>query len=154
MYPPLNLPVSVVKMNAGGMWDRLRKKYVPATSEEWVRQHFINYLVDDRGCSEGRMVSEYTVRYNGMRKRADIVLFDSYLSVELIVECKAPHIALTEDAFYQIVRYNQPLRARRLILTNGLTHCLASVKEGGSCVQFSAVISDFRQLSQWMVTQK
>src|SRR5687768_12229346 len=79
MNPQLNLPQVSLKMKSDQVWDRLRKRYVPFTSEEWVRQHFISYLIDHLGYPEGRMASEFTVAYNGMKKRCDIVCFNSDL---------------------------------------------------------------------------
>jgi hypothetical protein len=124
---PLNLPLANLKINETRIWDRLRKKYVPLTPEEWVRQHFIAYLVDHLGYPEGRMASEYVVTYNGMKKRCDIVCFDAQLAPLLVVECKAPAVVVTEDTFYQAARYFSSLKTSLLILTNGLQHYCACV---------------------------
>jgi hypothetical protein len=92
MHPALNLPPTKLKLKTNQVWDRLRKKYVLLTPEEWVRQHFIAYLIEHLGYPEGRMASEYTVDYNGMKKRCDVVAFDENLQPFLIVECKAVSI--------------------------------------------------------------
>jgi hypothetical protein len=122
---PLNLPPANLKIKDTQIWDRLRKKYVPLTPEEWVRQHLIAYLVDHLGYPEGRMASEYVVNYNGMKKRCDIVCFDAQLSPFLVVECKAPAVVVTEDTFYQAARYFASLKTSMLVLTNGLQHYCA-----------------------------
>ena len=111
------------------IWDRLRKKYVRDTPEEWVRQNFIAYLIEHLGYSEGLMASEYQVEYNRMKKRCDIVLFNRERQTMIIVECKAPKIPITEDTFYQIAKYNHGLQASLLILTNGLEHYCALIQD-------------------------
>lgn len=132
MYPKLNLPSADIAITNGEIWDRLRKKRLKCTPEEWVRQHFIYYLIDQLGYPEGRMVSEHLVKYNGMNKRCDIALFAGSGNAEVIVECKAPKIKLTEDTFYQIAKYAHVLKAPLLILTNGMDHYCAiiNMKEG------------------------
>ena len=132
MHPKLNLPSFNIRTQDQQIWDRLRKKYVPNDPEEWVRQNFIYYLIEHLGYPEGLMASEYTVNYNKMKKRCDIVVMNRELQAVVIVECKAPHIRLTEDTFYQIARYNHVLKAPLLILTNGLQHFCALVKTDGT----------------------
>jgi hypothetical protein len=127
MHPALNLPPAKLKLKTNQVWDRLRKKYVLLTPEEWVRQHFISYLIDHLGYPEGRMASEYTVDYNGMKKRCDVVAFDERLRPVVIVECKAVSIEISENTFYQIARYASTLKAKLLILTNGLNHYCAKI---------------------------
>jgi hypothetical protein len=127
MYPTLNLPAAELRMKGDQIWDPLRKKMLKNTPEEWVRQNFIAFLTQELGYPAGRMVSEYKVEYNGMNKRCDIAVFNEKLKVDIIVECKAPHIALNEDTFYQIAKYTKVLQAPILILTNGLDHYCAFV---------------------------
>ncbi|MBN4082144.1 type I restriction enzyme HsdR N-terminal domain-containing protein [bacterium AH-315-B15] len=134
MHPKLNLPDSEIKVQDDQIWDRLRKKYVQHTPEEWVRQHFINYLIDHLKYSEALMLSEYTVEYNKMKKRCDIVVMNPNQVAQIIVECKAPQVELSEDTFYQIARYNYVLKAPILILTNGMQHFCALIK--GSELKF------------------
>lgn len=127
MHPALNLPSTKLKLKTNQVWDRLRKKYVLLTPEEWVRQHFIAYLIDHLGYPEGRMASEFTVDYNGMKKRCDVVAFNEHLQPIVIVECKAVSIEISEDTFYQIARYASTLKAKLLILTNGMNHYCAKI---------------------------
>ena len=131
MNEQLNLPVANVKLKGNQIWDRLRKKYVLCTPEEWVRQHFVAYLIDHLNYPEGRMASEYTVNYNGMKKRCDVVGFNADFSPSFIVECKASSIAITEDTFFQIAKYTRTLQAKMLMLTNGINHYCAIINETG-----------------------
>ena len=148
MYPQLNLPPSEVRLKEDQIWDRLRKKWYKITPEEWVRQHFINYLTDTKKYPEGRMVSEHLVKYNGMNKRCDIALFDENLSVTVVVECKAPHIEMNENTFYQVARYNKVLGASLLILTNGIAHYCAFVDLKKKELKFLQEIPNFEELEE------
>lgn len=148
MYPALNLPPIKVKVKGEEIWDVLRKKYLKLTPEEWVRQHFIQYLIDFKKYPSGRMVSEYQVTYNGMKKRCDIALFNEHLSVDVIIECKAPHINLNEDTFYQIAKYTSVLKAPILILTNGLDHYCAFVNKKNNEMSYLKEIPSFEELKE------
>ena len=148
MFTQLNLPQSNIKIKDDKIWCRLRKKYYKSTPEEWVRQHFINYLIDFKSYPEGRLVSEYPVEYNGMKKRCDIALFSQNLTVQLIVECKAPKVAITEDTFYQIARYNRVLGASLLILTNGLDHYCAHVNLTEKELNYLKEIPSFEEVEK------
>ena len=92
------------------------------TPEEWVRQHFIHYLVNYRKIPIGLISSEFSLNYNGILKRADIVVFKKNTEPILIVECKAPNINLNQKTIFQIAQYNFKLNAKYLCLTNGLDH--------------------------------
>ncbi|MEX1002744.1 MAG: type I restriction enzyme HsdR N-terminal domain-containing protein [Crocinitomicaceae bacterium] len=148
MYAALNLPEITVKMRGTEIWDPLRKKYYRCTPEEWVRQHFLLYLVQHKNYPMGRMVSEHTVNYNGMKKRCDLALFNEHLSVDLIVECKAPEVKITQDTFYQIAKYTSVLQAPFLVLTNGLEHYCAFVDVKNKALRFLKEIPDFKELNE------
>ena len=130
------------------IWDPLRKKYYKLTPEEWVRQNFIQYLILDKQYPTGRMVSEHTVDYNGMKKRCDIAIYNDELDVDMIVECKAPDVALTEDTFYQIAKYTNVLQATLLILTNGLQHYCAFMDRANKEMKFLKKIPSHEELRE------
>lgn len=152
MYPALNLPVTELKLKGDTIWDELRKKYYKCTPEEWVRQNFIHYLIQHKNYPKGRMVSEYMVEYNGMKKRCDIALFNKQLGVDVIVECKAPDINLNEDTFYQIAKYTSVLQAPILILTNGLKHFCAFVDVPKAELRFLKEIPNQEELIKLLET--
>lgn len=131
----LNLPKANLKLLDNQIWDVLRQKYVLHTPEEWVRQHFIHYLME-LGYSKNLMASEKLVKYNNMSKRCDIVAFNNKNETLLIVECKAPHIKLNQDTFYQVAKYNSVLNAKYLILTNGIQHIIAFVDKQNNEISF------------------
>lgn len=144
--PQLNLPSADIKFNQSEIWDVLRKKNVKLTPEEWVRQNFIHYLINHLNYPLGLLSSEYTVDYNGMKKRADIVCFNKELKPVLIVECKAPEIGLTDDTFRQIAKYAATLKSRFLILTNGLNHYCVQLNCKANQVDFLENIPDYKTL--------
>lgn len=109
------------------IFDPFRKKWVRLTAEEWVRQSFLNHLVSVLGYPKGRTGTEVSVKYHSLSRRADAVVFDDSGNPQVIIECKAPEVKLTEDVFYQACMYNRPLRAKWLFLTNGLQHMAADI---------------------------
>lgn len=129
MKTQLNLPPFEIRLKEDKVWAIIRKKWLKLTPEEWVRQHFINFLIVHKNYPAGRIVAEHEVNYNGMSKRCDIAYFTSDLQVEMIVECKAPHIKITQDTFYQAARYSRVLGAKLLVLTNGIEHYCAQISE-------------------------
>ena len=145
MYPALNLPKANLKLKNNQIWDVLRKKYVNHTPEEWVRQHFIHYMINSLKYPVSLMASEKLVKYNTMSKRCDIVAFSNTLKTMVIVECKAPKVNLTEDVFYQIAKYNFTLKAPLLVLTNGLQHIVAQVDFKENKIIFSEKIPTFNE---------
>ena len=137
MIEPLNLPKADLRLKkikgVVHVWCIIRKKDLVCTPEEWVRQHFIHFLINDRKIPIGLIASEYPLDYNGRLKRADIVVFNKKQDPVLIVECKAPKINLDEKTLFQIAQYNFHLDVDYLCLTNGLDHAYSMIdKEKGS----------------------
>jgi len=122
----LNLPEYQVKVRTSNgnqqIFDEIRKKYVALIPEEWVRQHFINYLVNDRKFPKGLIAVEHPLIINKVSHRADIVAFSSDGKPKVVVECKAPEVQINQSVIQQVSRYNILLKAPILILTNGLVH--------------------------------
>ncbi|WP_372472962.1 type I restriction enzyme HsdR N-terminal domain-containing protein [Capnocytophaga sp. ARDL2] len=104
------------------IFDCIRKKFVVLTPEEWVRQHVVRYLIDDKGFRASLLSVEKKLTINGITKRYDLAAFNPDGSVYLLVECKQPQVAITQEVFDQIARYNLQLRAQYLMVTNGLKH--------------------------------
>lgn len=122
----LNLPKFEVKVSVQNgkpvLFDRLRRKYVIITPEEWVRQHFINFLITEKQYPENLIANEIGIKLNNTQKRCDTVVYDSQLMPLVIIEYKAPSVDITTQVFDQIVRYNMTLKANYLIVSNGLKH--------------------------------
>lgn len=101
------------------IFDPLRKKQVALTPEEGVRQAVIAWLRDTVGIPEVRMQSEWSFKYNNLTYRADIVAFDRNLNPEILVECKAPDIAIDATVIEQVIRYIRVLKVKNIVVTNG-----------------------------------
>lgn len=123
---PLNLPDFSFKLRSVGqrkeIFDGLRRKYVALTPEEWVRQHFIHFLVSRKKYPASYITVERGVKVNAIQKRTDIVVFNRERKPWLLVECKGPAIEITEETLYQAGCYNLEHRVTYLVLTNGLSH--------------------------------
>ena len=122
----LNLPTYNFKLKSNQnktlIFDKLRKKYLVLTPEEWVRQHFVQFLIDEKKYPTSLIALEKQLTFNNLKKRSDILIFNKKGGHEIIVECKAPAIKITQDTFDQIARYNLKLKAKFLVVTNGLEH--------------------------------
>lgn len=108
--------------NKVSIFDSIRKKFVVLQPEEWVRQHCIQFLIKEKGYPISLINIEKELTINSLKKRYDIVVFNSDGTIHLIVECKAPKIAINQNTFDQIARYNLELNATFLMVTNGLNH--------------------------------
>ena len=128
--PPLNLPALIaprIEMCADGVvriYDPLRRKLVALTPEEWVRQHFTAWMTSaGMGYPAPLMANEVAITLNDTQRRCDTVLYRRRgLTPLMIVEYKAPQVAVTQRVFDQITRYNMALQVPYLAVSNGLTH--------------------------------
>ncbi len=108
--------------NKVSIFDPIRKKFIIVTPEEWVRQHVIEFLIQEKKYPKSYINVEKLLKINNLKKRYDIVVFNPDGSVFLLVECKAPEIKLSQTTFDQIARYNMVLKSNYLMVTNGLNH--------------------------------
>jgi len=122
----LNLPGFAHKIKQIGgkdyIFDVLRKKFVRVTPEEWVRQHVVHLLINQYGYPKALIRMEGGLLLNQLQKRTDILVYDRQGRPFLLVECKAPQVAIDQRVFDQIARYNHVHQAPYLVLTNGLVH--------------------------------
>jgi len=128
------------------IFDILRRKYVALTPEEWVRQHFVHYLLERKGYPSGLLANEVQLLLNGTKKRCDSVLYDRNLHARMIVEYKAPHIEITQAVFDQIMRYNIVLRVEYLVVSNGLKHYCCRMDYAANRYEFLKEIPDYGEL--------
>lgn len=106
------------------IYDIIRRKYILLTPEEWVRQHFVHFLINHHQYPKSLIKLESALKYNTLLKRTDIQVFGRDGKLMMIIECKAPYIQLTESVFNQAAQYNQVLKAEYLTITNGMIyHC-------------------------------
>lgn len=110
------------------IFDEVRKKMVVLTSEEWVRQHIIHYLLFDKHYPRSLLAVEKGININGLKRRFDLVVFSRAGSPKIIIECKAPEKPLNEKVYQQIAVYNLSLQADYLWVTNGAFHYLCKLQ--------------------------
>jgi hypothetical protein len=128
----LNLPRYSFKINGPEgselIFDAIRRKYVRLTPEEWVRQNFIMYLVNEGKYPRGLIGVEVMFNLNKLKRRVDILIHDRRGKPVMVVECKEPGTRITDEVFDQIVVYNLGLRVPYIIVTNGLIHYACRLK--------------------------
>lgn len=146
----LNLPAfdAKIAMRDGkrSIFDVVRRRYVALTPEEWVRQHFTNYLLMHKGYPSGLLANEIQINLNGTKKRCDTVLYNRDLTAKMIVEYKAPDVVITQAVFDQITRYNMVLRVEYLIVTNGINHYCCHIDYATNSYAFLPEIPDYASL--------
>ena len=120
-FPMFNLPTKS-KENKNFIFDRIRKKWFILTPEEWVRQHCVQYLINNKGYPIGLIQVEKKLKVNQREKRYDIVCFNQEGKINLLVECKRPDVKITQRTFDQISQYNYALKSDLIMITNGLEH--------------------------------
>lgn len=152
MFPELNLPVAKLKLSKKEekyfVWDEWRNKKLLVTPEEWVRQHVLHYLVYHLDYPKSLIASEQGIQIGALSRRCDAVVYGTTGKPLMIIECKAPDVAITEETFYQIAQYNFKLRVNFLVLTNGLIHVIARVNPTNQTIDYLEKFPDFTSLEQ------
>lgn len=147
----LNFPHFEFKLrdanNRQEIFDPIRRKYVTLTPEEWVRQHLIAYLTKIKGYPVSMIGVEKQLLLNKLPKRFDLVLFGRNANPLLLVECKAPGVAISEKTFDQAARYNILLQAEYFLITNGLEHYTCRIDYENKQYIFIEEIPDFDRLT-------
>ncbi|SIS69529.1 Type I restriction enzyme R protein N terminus (HSDR_N) [Zobellia uliginosa] len=144
---PLNFPEYNFRFknseNNVRIFDRIRKKFVVLQPEEWVRQHVVNFLTFEKNYPLSLVNVEKQLVVNNIKKRYDVVVFNSDGSIRILVECKAPEITIDQTTFDQIARYNLELKADYLMVTNGLDHFYCRMDFESEKYTFLRNIPDF-----------
>mgnify|MGYP000527373618 FL=1 len=146
----LNLPPFEIKLRGTKaqpqIFDILRKKYIALTPEEWVRQHFVHFLVEHKGYPAALMANEIQLKVGEKTLRADSVLYSRELKPRMIIEYKAPHIPITQKVFDQISIYNMLLHVDYLVVSNGLQHYICKMDYNDKKYLFLEDIPDYKDL--------
>ena len=129
------------------IFDRIRKKHVVLTPEETVRQHIIDYLVTEKGYPPSLISVETPLKYGRLDKRSDLLVNDRNGRPLMLVECKAPEVAITQKVFEQIAVYNHSIQAPYLMITNGLQHYCIKAATECSPVSFLKETPEYEELS-------
>jgi len=144
---PLNLPAFQFKLKQTGLrrqiFDAIRKKYVALTPEEWVRQNFIQFLIQNKKFPASLIAVEAGLKINQLQKRLDVLVYDKQGTPHLMVECKAPHVKISQDTFDQIARYNMLFKVKYLVVTNGLQHFCCKMDYSVNSYSYLETVPDF-----------
>ncbi len=128
------------------IFDAFRKKFVSLTPEEWVRQSFLMYLVNEKDYPASLIAVEAGLKLYNRIKRTDIVVYSNFAKPVLIVECKAPEVTINQKVFDQIARYNMVLKVKYLIVTNGLNHYCCYLDYENNSIKYLEEIPDYKYL--------
>ncbi len=112
------------------IFDKLRKKFIPLTPEEWVRQHVIHLFVEDLHVPPHMVAIERGIVLGNLQKRFDLLVFEPGGKPWCLVECKAPEVAITENTLMQVFFYNKEVKASSVFVTNGLEHYWYNIVNG------------------------
>ena len=129
--------------NKVSIFDEIRKKFIILTPEEWVRQHVVQFLLEDKKYPKSLINVEKVLKVNGLRKRYDVVVFNPDGSIFILIECKAPEIKIAQTTFDQIARYNMTMKAQYLMVTNGLNHYFCQMDYENEKYEFLRALPDF-----------
>ena len=146
----LNLPRYEISVKRNGerltIFDFLRRRHVALTPEEWVRQHFVHFLVEHKGYPKGLLANEVELSVGEKNLRCDSILYDPSLKPRMIVEYKAPSVVVTQKVFQQIATYNLLLHFDYLVVSNGLTHYCVKMDYDNQKYLFLDDIPDYKNL--------
>jgi len=134
MFKALSFPQAELKLT--------RKESLVLTPEEWVRQHLIHFLIQEKQIPIGLIAAEMAIEINQLSRRCDVVVFGTDGKPRLIVECKAPEINLTEKTFNQIAQYNAALNVDLLMVTNGLQHIVCQIDRENTQLNYLEELPD------------
>lgn len=144
-FPKYSFKVKTIE-NKRLIFDSCRRKYVPLTPEEWVRQNMVQFLIHEKKFPQSWIGNEVTVELNQMKKRCDTVVFDQNSKPLLIAEYKAPNVTITQETFDQIATYNFKLKVNYLIVSNGLSHYCCKINYDEQKYLFLKEIPTFEML--------
>ncbi|MHB9056624.1 MAG: type I restriction enzyme HsdR N-terminal domain-containing protein [Paludibacteraceae bacterium] len=126
--------------------DMFRKRYVKLTPEEWVRQNFLRFLVEEKGFPAALIAVEKQLNINGMKKRCDAVFYNIHAIPQIIIEFKAPNIPLNQVVFDQVAVYNAKLKVQYFMVSNGMEHYCCRVNTESASYEFYEEIPEYDQI--------
>ena len=143
----LNLPAYEFRIKTEGakkyIFDLVRRRFVLLTPEEWVRQHFIRYLIEEKKYPKSLMAVEKQITLNGKLFRFDLLVYRRTGQPLLIAEFKAPNVKITQETFDQVVRYNMALKVERVVVSNGKQHFVCEINYKENSYRFLKEVPEF-----------
>lgn len=150
MLQPLELPPYPFKITDDNgvlsLFDEIRKKHIIITPEEWVRQHFVQYLINQKNYPKTLIKLEGGLRLHGKAKRTDIVVFSPAGEKILLIECKAPSVNIDQKVFDQVARYNMVHKVALLAVSNGLKHYYCRIDFENKQYKFIEALPDYKEI--------
>jgi hypothetical protein len=146
--PEINPGTRIGKTGKPEIFDEIRKKFVALTPEEWVRQHFLHFMINQLGFPATLIVVEAAIKYNGMMKRFDILAHRPDGKPCLVVECKAPAVEVTQAVFDQVAMYNMTIMVDYLAVTNGMAHYACKIDHDRGTYEFLKEIPAYELLKR------
>ena len=146
----LNLPTyeAKIRKNSNGLeiFDPLRRKYIALTPEEWVRQHFVNYLINYKNYPASLMANEAGIKLNSLTRRCDTVVYNNQLEPLMIIEYKESKVQITQNVFDQVVRYNTVLKVPYIVVSNGISHYCCRMNFEDQSFEYLTDIPEYQSL--------
>ena len=133
--------------NKVSIFDAIRKKFIILTPEEWVRQHVVQFLMTEKNYPQSLLNVEKVLQVNGLRKRYDIVVYNSDGTIHILIECKAPEVTISQNTFDQIAQYNMTLQSNFLMVTNGMNHYFCQMDFENEKYQFLSELPNYQSNS-------
>lgn len=143
IYPTFNVRIKH-ESNKAFIFDEIRKKWLALTPEEWVRQHLINHLRENKSVPASLISVEKEVNLNNTKKRYDAVIYNKTMNPLVLIECKAPDVPITQTTLEQTLRYNLILGVKYLLMTNGLQQFVIMIENGSG--KLIADLPDYNSL--------
>ena len=149
---PLNLPTYPIRIkeeeNGTYIFDVIRKKFLLLTPEEWVRQHLVHFLVEEKKYPRTLIQLEGGLKLNNLQKRSDILIFNNIGQKIVLIECKAPSVKISQETFDQIARYNFVHQVKWLVVSNGLQHYCCEIDFQQQSYRFVEELPEYSLASQ------
>jgi len=141
--PTQDIDVKIIE-SKNYIFDLIRKKYLILTPEEWVRQNLVRYFIKDLNYPKGLIKTESSLKYNNLKKRSDILIFNNDMTHFLVVECKSYKLKLNKSHISQSAMYNKIYKSKYVMISNGLDHIVCKYDWNNDSFEFMKSIPKYR----------
>ena len=141
--PTQDIDIKIIE-SKNYIFDLIRKKYLILTPEEWVRQNLVRYFINDLNYPKGLIKTESSLKYNNLKKRSDILIFNNDMTHFLVVECKSYKLKLNKSHISQSAMYNKIYKSKYVMISNGLDHIVYKYDWNNDLFEFMKSIPKYR----------
>tara|TARA_B100002019_G_C21182469_1_gene554440 strand:- start:560 stop:1006 length:447 start_codon:yes stop_codon:yes gene_type:complete len=141
--PSQDIDIKIIE-SKNYIFDLIRKKYLILTPEEWVRQNLVRYFINDLNYPKGLIKTESSLKYNNLKKRSDILIFNNDMTHFLVVECKSYKLKLNKSHISQSAMYNKIYKSKYVMISNGLDHIVCKYDWNNDSFEFMKSIPKYR----------